>query len=122
MKDIEPFDIEVLEPRGNVTVVVPVGEIDIYTAPLLRDALAESIDAGARHLVVDLAEVPFIDSSGLGVLVVALRRLHACGGSIDLVCHRDNVIRAFRLTGLLSVFPLHASRDEALAALVPTRD
>lgn len=122
MKDIEPFDIKVLEQHGNVTVVVPAGEIDIYTAPLLRDTLSESIDAGARHLLVDLAEVSFIDSSGLGVLVVALRRLHACGGSIDLACHGENVIRAFRLTGLLSVFPLHDSREEALAMLAQTRD
>lgn len=66
--------------------------------------------------------MPFIDSSGLGVLVVALRRLQESGGSVHLVCHHDNVIRAFRLTGLLSVFPLHASCDEALAVLAPTPD
>jgi anti-sigma B factor antagonist len=115
MKESGPLDIEIVKPGGTVTVLALTGEIDIYTAPRLRDALDESIGGGAHHIVVDLEGVPFIDSSGLGVLVVALRRLKECDGAIHLVCERENVIRAFRLTGLLSVFPLHASREEAIA-------
>ncbi len=115
MKDGGPFDIEVSRQSDGVSVVVLNGEVDIYTAPRLRDALMADIDAGVSRIVVDLSAVPFIDSSGLGVLVVALRRLKEHGGCITLVCAHENVIRAFRLTGLLSVFPLHANRDDAVA-------
>ena len=82
------------------------------------------IDAGARHLVVDLRRVSFIDSMGLGVLVGARRRLlptlgqdagHVPGdGSIELVCAEGLIVRILRLTGLDRVFPLHASVADAL--------
>ena len=116
MDDSPQFGVELLRPIGDLAVIVVEGELDIYTAPQLAEALMTCIHAGALRLVVDLAAVPFIDSSGLGVLVIGLKRLQPRGGSLDIVCSRANVVRIFEVTGLLSIFGLHASREAALAA------
>jgi anti-sigma B factor antagonist len=116
MDERPQFGVELLEPVGDVAVVVVDGELDIYTAPQLAKALMKCLDEGAVRLVVDLSAVPFIDSSGLGVLVTGLKRLQPRGGSLDIVCSRANVVRTFRLTGLLGILGLHATREEAMAA------
>jgi anti-sigma B factor antagonist len=116
MEERPQFRIQLLRPRANLAVVEVEGEIDIYTASQLGEALMTCIDEGALRLIVDLSAVPFIDSTGLGVLVSTLKRLQPRGGSLDIVCNRANVVRTFKLTGLLGVFGLHASREAALAA------
>jgi anti-sigma B factor antagonist len=65
------------------------GEIDVYTAPRLRERLLEMVNSGEKHIVVDLGRVEFLDSTGLGVLVGAHRRLRARDGSLNLVCPHD---------------------------------
>src|SRR5918912_3313340 len=62
------------------TVLEVGGEVDVYTAPRLRERLVELVDGGARDVVVDLSRVDFLDSTGLGVLVGALKRLRSAGG------------------------------------------
>jgi anti-sigma B factor antagonist len=101
---------------GGYTVVEVGGEIDLASAPQLRDCLHQTIDAGSRQLVVDLRQVSFIDSEGLGVLVGARRRLLRYGhdGGIQLVCAHGLVLRVLRVTGLDGVFPLHAGLADAL--------
>jgi anti-sigma B factor antagonist len=104
---------------GRYTVVEVDGVIDVVSAPELRDCLNQTIDAGSRQLVVDLYQVTFMDSEGLGVLVGAHRRLlghHPHDDrSIHLVCAANGlVVRILRLTGLDRVFPLHASLADAL--------
>lgn len=89
------------------------GEVDIYTAPRLKESLVEQIEGGCRDIVVDLEGVGFIDSSGLGVLVGGLRRAKESSGSIRLVCSRDNVLKIFRITGLDKVFPIFETIEEA---------
>jgi len=90
------------------------GEIDVYTAPRLRERLVEVVGAGDTHVVVDLGRVDFLDSTGLGVLVGAHRRLRAGGGSLNLVIPHERLLKIFRITGLDTVFEIHGSVEDAI--------
>ncbi len=103
--------------QGRAAVVQADGDIDVFTAPLLRERLAELIRAGHHHLVVDMESVTFLDSTGLGVLVGARRKVHAHEGSVRVICTHERIIKIFRITGLTGVFPIHTSLDEAIATL-----
>lgn len=94
-------------------VVAVAGEIDVYTAPKLREKLIELVSEGTYDVVVDLEKVDFLDSTGLGVLVGALKRVKAHDGSLALVCTQDKILKIFKITGLTKVFPIHSSVDEA---------
>jgi anti-sigma B factor antagonist len=85
------------------------GEIDVYTAPQLRERLVALVEDGARQVVVDLSRVEFLDSTGLGVLVGALKRLRSVDGDLSLVCPRERLLKIFRITGLDGVFTIHDS-------------
>jgi anti-sigma B factor antagonist len=98
------------------TIVAVGGEIDVYTAPKLRDKITELVAAGVYDLVVDMGEVEVLDSTGLGVLVGGLKKVRAHDGSLQLVCSQDRLLKIFRITGLAKVFVIHESADEALAA------
>ena len=104
------------ESRGEVTIVHVGGEIDVYTAPMLREHLDEHIAQGRHHLVVDLESVPFMDSTGLGVLVGRLKLIRVNNGTLRLVCSSERILKVFSITGLDKVFQIFASLDEALAA------
>jgi anti-sigma B factor antagonist len=93
------------------------GEIDVYTAPQLRERLVSMVDGGARHVVVDLGRVEFLDSTGLGVLVGALKRLRGVGGELSLVCNQERLLKIFRITGLDRVFTLYPTVEGATAVL-----
>ena len=101
---------------GGRTVVAVGGEIDVYTAPKLRDKITELVGQGSYHLVVDMQQVEFLDSTGLGVLVGGLKKVRAHSGSLQLVCNQDRLLKIFRITGLAKVFVIHETADEALAA------
>jgi anti-sigma B factor antagonist len=102
--------------EGDACVVTVEGEVDIYTSPALKAALASASEVGCRMIVVDLGGVGFIDSSGLGVLMGALRRAREAGGDLRVVSARDAVARVLRLTELDKVFALRATVAEALEA------
>jgi len=107
-----------LETRdeGDKTVVSVSGEIDVYTAPKLREQIVQLVEDGRYHLVVDMEQVEFLDSTGLGVLVGGLKRVRAHDGSLHLVCTQERILKIFRITGLTKVFPVHASVADAVAA------
>jgi anti-sigma B factor antagonist len=92
------------------------GEVDLYTAPEFKERMVQVIDGGKKQIVVDLSRATFIDSTTLGVLVGGVKRLRPMGGSLALVCADQNILKIFEITGLDRVFPIHESRDEALAA------
>ena len=98
------------------TVVAASGEIDVATAPELRDQLTELIEAGTTRLVVDLEDVDFIDSTGLGVLVGGARRARAADGDLRLVCTNSRILKVFEATGLNEIFTIAATVDDAVAA------
>jgi anti-sigma B factor antagonist len=101
--------------EGDATVVSVGGEIDVYTAPKLREQLIDLVAAGSYHLVVDMEQVEFLDSTGLGVLVGGLKRVRSHDGTLDLVCSQDRILKIFRITGLTKVFAIHDSVSAALA-------
>ncbi|MBN1172080.1 MAG: STAS domain-containing protein [Micromonosporaceae bacterium] len=102
------------------TVLEVCGEVDVYTAPRLRERLIELFDLGSRHAVVDLNRVEFLDSTGLGVLVGALRRLRGVNGTFGLVCSHERLLKVFRITALDRVFLLYDTVEAATA--VPGAD
>jgi anti-sigma B factor antagonist len=93
--------------EGDRAIVEVGGEIDVYTAPRLREALVELVDEGKYRLVVDLERVEFLDSTGLGVLVGGLKRVRTHDGSLSLVCTQERLLKIFRITGLDKVFDIH---------------
>ena len=110
-------ELSVVTRREGVHTVISVtGEIDVYTAPTLRERLNELIAEGEYHLVVDMAGVDFLDSTGLGVLVGGLKRARSHDGTLQLFCDQEKILKVFRITGLTKVFPIHAALPEALAS------
>lgn len=105
-----------VEQIGELAFVSARGEIDAFTAPRLREQLIDLAESGRARIVVDLGEVDFLDSTGLGTLVAGLKRVKAREGTLSLVCTRESILKIFRITGLTKVFPIHGSREAALAA------
>jgi anti-sigma B factor antagonist len=104
--------------RAPVNVVALTGEVDLHSAPKLRDELDGLLTGEAPVLVLDLDEVGFLDSTGLGALVAARGAALDRGGAFELVCTRPRIAKLFTITGLDSVFRLHSSVDEAISSLV----
>jgi anti-sigma B factor antagonist len=102
--------------KDGIEIVDVEGEIDVYTAPRLRELLIELVNNGYYQLVVNMEKVEFLDSTGLGVLVGGLKRVRAHDGSLDLVCTQERILKIFRITGLTKVFGIHDTVDEAIAA------
>ena len=100
----------------GTTIVAVGGEIDVYTAPKLRDRITELVADGVFNIVIDMESVEFLDSTGLGVLVGGLKKVRAHDGSLELICTQDRLLKIFRITGLAKVFVIHDSADGALAA------
>jgi len=111
------FHIQDAEIDADTHVIELGGEIDLYTAPEFKERMVELIDGGKKQIVVDLSEATFIDSTTLGVLVGGVKRLRPSGGALALVCTDQNITKIFEITGLDRVFPIHATRGEALASL-----
>ncbi len=101
---------------GGIEVIDVQGEIDMYTAPRLRELLIDLVSQGSYQLVVNLDKVGFLDSTGLGVLVGGLKRVRARDGSLDLVCTQQPILKIFRITGLTEVFGIYETVDQAIAA------
>ena len=108
----EALIIEVRHEQGYA-IVTAAGEIDISTVTRLRERLFE-LAASGRPLVVDLDQVSFIDSAGLGALVGTANRAAAHGGSLYAACDRPKIRELFRLAGLDCRIPLARTLDEAL--------
>lgn len=97
--------IDVRPDEGFTTVAVG-GEIDLSTAPRLREQLHELIDAGSARLVIDLQAVRFLDSTALGVLIGALRAARERGGDTHLVCGPGRVAKVLEITRLDQAFDI----------------
>jgi anti-sigma B factor antagonist len=102
--------------KDGIEVVTVEGEIDIYTAPRLRELLIDLVSKGSYQLVVNLDKAGFPGSTGLGVLAGGLNRVRAHDGSLDLVCTQQRILKIFKITGLTTVFGIYQTVDQAIAA------
>lgn len=102
--------------RRASTVVRVGGEIDAFSAPTLRERLEAEINAGHTHLVVDLEDVSFMDSSGLSALIGGLAAARSRNGSLSLAGPGERILRVLTITGLTDVFEIFSSVDAACEA------
>ena len=100
--------------KDGIEVIDAQGEIDMYTAPRLRELLIDLVGKGSYQLVVNLDKVGFLDSTGLGVLVGGLKRVRAHDGSLDLVCTQQRILKIFRITGLTAPASRRHARNSQL--------
>ncbi len=105
----------------GIEVVDVEGEIDVYTAPRLRELLMDLVNKNIYQIVVNMEKVEFLDSTGLGVLVGGLKRVRTYQGSVDIVCTQERVLKIFRITGLTKVFDIHDTVGQAIATRKSTK-
>jgi anti-sigma B factor antagonist len=110
------FDFSLREDRsqGGAHVIAVSGEVDIFTAPELKRVISAAIDSGARAIIVDLTETRFLDSTALGVLIGAVKRLRLVDGRMVIVNTEPSTAKTFEITGLDQIFEIVADRDAAL--------
>jgi anti-sigma B factor antagonist len=109
------LELETLTPGLNLLAVS--GEIDLFAAPELKETIADAIDGQACDLIVDLTRTAFIDSSGLGAVLMAMKRARSHGGRMVVVDGEGGVAQAFRVAGVDQIVTIVASREAALALL-----
>ena len=106
------------EPVDDRThVVAPCGEVDVVTAPQLGRRRLGLADEGKTRVVVDLSQVTFMDSTGIGVLLNALKHMRLRKGALVLVCPTERILRPFQITGLVDHLRIFGSREQALGGL-----
>jgi anti-sigma B factor antagonist len=113
---VQDFKVDIIGPTGDCAVLQIAGELDAYTAPFLRDRMRDLTAVGVRHVIADLRQVSFLDSTGLGVLVGGLKRFREHGGSLAPVVTKSSVLKIFQITGLTSVLPPRSSVADAIDA------
>ena len=102
--------------RNGFSVLAVSGEVDVATVPRLREQLHGLVAQGSNKIIVNLDGVDFLDSTGLGVLVGALKRVRTHDGELALVCTQPRILKVFEITGLTKVFAIYDSVDEAVSA------
>ena len=112
-----PYRIADRQLYPDVVVIELAGEADLMAAPELRRHVDRAINRGATSLILDLSETTFIDSTTLGILVSALKRLRPRGGRVAVQCPDPSIRRVFAITGVDRMLPVAVTRDEALASL-----
>jgi anti-sigma B factor antagonist len=108
-----PFGISRRESDQRTSVIAVQGDLDLATAPQLKWMLVDALDEGHDHLVLDLKDSTFMDSTALGVLVGVSRSLGA-DGTLAIVCANAKLLKIFELSGMDGVFAIYPSLDHAL--------
>jgi anti-sigma B factor antagonist len=99
-------------PGSDRYVITVSGEVDLASSPDLDTAIIAAIESGSSSLVIDLTDVSFMDSSGLGVIVRGLKRCREADKDLDLVITNERVLKVFGITGLDQVIPIHDSLED----------
>ncbi len=106
-----------LRQREGVPILDVVGEIDIYTTPQFKEAVSAVIDGNESAIVINMAHVTYMDSSGFGTLLSATKRLRPVDGALYLAACNDAIQRMLQITRLNTIFGVYETEDEALAAV-----
>lgn len=112
------MELTVTNPGDTALSVVSVnGEVDVHSAPALREGVTAALTANPSAVVVDLSKVGFLDSTGLGALVAARAAATERGVALPIVCTSARILKLFTITGLDGVFDIHQSVDSAVASV-----
>jgi len=110
-----------IESLASYTLVELAGELDSYNAPTLRKALGPLVVGRGLHIIIDLENLNFIDSHGLGVLIWCFKEVAKNGGSVRAVTSSEHMRRLLNVTGIDRVLSLFAGREDAIRAIESTR-
>ncbi|MCA1595176.1 MAG: STAS domain-containing protein [Chloroflexi bacterium] len=106
------------KPWGERGATITVkGEVDIYTAAQVRQTILGAVDGGRVQLVANLHEVTYLDSTGLGVFIGALKRARERSGDMVIVCAHPRLVKIFEITGLTKIFRVFPDESSAIEAL-----
>ncbi len=111
------FSIDTYVLDSGAPVIKLDGEVDVYTAPQLKQQLISILEAGKQQVVVDLSGVDYFDSTALGVLIGGLKRIRERDGNLTLICPNARIRRVFEITSLDKIFEIYNSVDEAMVAI-----
>lgn len=113
---MQEFRVETIGPSRDCAVLRVTGEVDVYTAPVLRERIQDLTAKDVVHIIADLSRVDFLDSTGLGVLVGGLKRVREHGGSLTPVINSMRILHILRITGLTRALPPQPSVQAAIDA------
>ena len=114
--NIDDLNIHIRSADDETQIFDLQGSLDIATSPTVRAALLDAAERGQHRIIVDLSRLDFIDSTGLGALIGSQRRAKENGGEVRLVTREGQILRLLRITGLLTVFGVYHTLEDALAA------
>lgn len=115
------FKINTYNLENGVPVITLDGEVDVYTAPQLKQQMISLLEAGATQMIVDLTNVEYFDSTALGVLIGGLKRMRERDGNVSLICPSPRIRRVFEITGLDKIFDIYDSADQAKSGVEAVR-
>jgi anti-sigma B factor antagonist len=105
--------IEVIDYRGE-KVVVPSGDIDMYSSPELRRELMSRIEKKVPRIYIDFKEVSYIDSSGIATFVEGLKTMKSYGGRMKMLGMPEEIMEIFRFSKLDNIFEIYGNMDDAI--------
>jgi anti-sigma B factor antagonist len=111
------FNISARSLNASIPLIEMDGEVDVYTAPQLKQQMISLLEEGHNEMVVDLSKVEYLDSTALGVLIGGLKRVREREGNLSLICPSPRIRRVFEITGLDKIFDIYNSEDEAKSEL-----
>jgi anti-sigma B factor antagonist len=108
------LEVQTRQAENGATVVAPTGRLDVAGAPALKDAIGEALKNGQAKVVLDMEGVSFVDSTGLGSVIAALKQIRSSQGDLRLAAPNQQVRVVLELTTLDRVFPYYSTVEEAL--------
>lgn len=105
-----------IEKQGNVTIFRITGDVDLYSAESLKKGVAAEVANGARNVVINLKEVNYLDSSGIGALIVNYQTIKKSGGDLKIASLQPTVAKIFTLANLMKFFHIFETEDEAVGS------
>lgn len=109
------LEVQTRKADNGATVIAPTGRLDVAGAPALKEAVSEIVKDGPQHVVIDMEGVSFVDSTGLGSVIAALKQVRGSQGELRLAAPNQQVRVVLELTTLDRIFPYYATVEEALA-------
>lgn len=107
------FKMDTRTLEKELPVIELEGEVDVYTAPQLKQQIISILEGGAKTLAINLTKVDYLDSTALGVLIGGLKRMREKDGNMVLICPSPRIRRVFEITGLDKIFDIYNTEEEA---------